>query len=119
MAFPRFGRRLSNAPGVGSPGIGSPGIASPARSGDSDLLESEVKPSESDFEPGDHERFSHYVLKEKIVESAVTGKAVRALCGKKWVPTRDPMKFPICPVCKEIHSGLRKGPDPQSNNEDN
>lgn len=59
-------------------------------------------------EPGDHERYSHYVLKEKIVESAVTGKSVRALCGKKWIPGRDPEKFPICPICKEIHEGLRK-----------
>jgi hypothetical protein len=59
-------------------------------------------------EPGDHERYSHYVRKEKIVESAVTGKAVRALCGKKWVPTRDPEKFPICPLCKKIFDGLKK-----------
>lgn len=64
--------------------------------------------SEEPLEPGDHERYSHYVLKEKIVESAVTGKSVRALCGKKWIPGRDPQKFPICPICKEIHEGLRK-----------
>jgi len=57
---------------------------------------------------GDHERFSHYVRKEKIVESAVTGKPVRALCGKKWVPNRDPEKFPICPTCKEIYATLKK-----------
>lgn len=57
---------------------------------------------------GDHERFSHYVRKEKITESMVTGKPVRALCGKKWVPSRDPEKFPICPTCKEIYSGLKK-----------
>ena len=63
---------------------------------------------EDPLEPGDHERYSHYVLKEKIVESAVTGKSVRALCGKKWIPGRDPMKFPICPICKEIHEGIRK-----------
>ena len=35
-------------------------------------------------EPGDHERFSHYVRKEKIMESALTGEPVRALCGKVW-----------------------------------
>ena len=46
---------------------------------------------------GDHERFSHYVRKEKIVESAVTGKPVRALCGKKWVPGRDPATARRCP----------------------
>jgi hypothetical protein len=60
---------------------------------------------------GDHERFAHYVHKGKIVESALTGGALRALCGKVWVPSRDPKKFPICPTCKEIHDGLRPGPD--------
>ena len=59
---------------------------------------------------GGHDRFSHYVKKEKIVESAVTGKAVRALCGKKWIPSRDPEKYPICPTCKEIFAGLKPTP---------
>ena len=54
-----------------------------------------------------HDVFSHYVDKNKITESAVTGKAVRALCGKKWIPNRDPQKFPICPTCKEIHARLK------------
>jgi hypothetical protein len=66
---------------------------------------------EEELESGDHERFAHYVKKEKIVESAVTGKPVTALCGKRWIPNRDPKRFPICPTCKEIHAGLRKGPD--------
>jgi hypothetical protein len=60
------------------------------------------------LDEGDHERFAHYVKKDKIVESAVTGKPVRALCGKKWVPSRDPEKFPICPTCKSIYDGLKK-----------
>jgi hypothetical protein len=59
---------------------------------------------------GDHERFAHYVRKEKIVESAVMGTPVEALCGKKWVPGRDPQKFPVCPDCKRIYDGLA-GPD--------
>ena len=49
--------------------------------------------------------------KEKIVESAVTGKPVTALCGKKWTPGRDPSKFPICPECQEIHASLPRGGD--------
>ena len=62
----------------------------------------------SDFrlDEGDHERFSHYVKKDKILESALTGKPVRALCGKKWTPGRDPEKFPICPTCKEIYESM-------------
>ncbi|MEY4310529.1 MAG: hypothetical protein RLZ71_455 [Actinomycetota bacterium] len=63
------------------------------------------------LEPGDHERYSHYVRKEKIVESAVMGTPVVALCGKVWVPGRDPEKFPICPECKEIYEGLRPPQD--------
>ncbi len=62
-------------------------------------------------EPGDHERFSHYVRKEKILESALSGEPVIALCGKVWVPGRDPDKFPVCPVCKEIYDGLRPPED--------
>ena len=67
---------------------------------------------ELEEDDGGHDRFSHYVKKEKIVESAVTGKSVKALCGKKWIPSRDPEKYPVCPVCKEIYDGLpRKSPD--------
>ncbi len=70
------------------------------------LLEEQTQ----NLEPGDHERFSHYVRKEKIVESAVMGTPVIALCGKVWVPGRDPQKFPICPICQEIYDGLRPEP---------
>jgi hypothetical protein len=51
---------------------------------------------------GDDERFSHYVRKEDILRSAVDGVPVVALCGKTWLPGRDPDKFPICPACKEM-----------------
>lgn len=73
-----------------------------------DLLE-KTKSAEAplSIDEGDHERFSHYVDKNKVMESALTGKPVRALCGKKWVPNRDPEKFPICPTCKEIHATFK------------
>ena len=57
-------------------------------------------------EPGDHERFAHYVQKDKIMESALTGEPVIALCGKVWVPGRDPQKFPVCPDCKEVYDSM-------------
>jgi hypothetical protein len=52
---------------------------------------------------GDHERFSHYADRDKIMEAMVNGTPVRALCGKVWVPSRDPSRFPVCPECKEIY----------------
>ena len=62
---------------------------------------------EQPVEPGDHERFAHYVRKEKVLESALSGEPVIALCGKVWVPGRDPNRFPVCPMCKEVYEGLR------------
>ena len=58
---------------------------------------------------GDHERFAHYVDKNKIVDSMVTGTPVTALCGKVWVPSRDPKRYPVCPTCKEIYEMLPPG----------
>ncbi len=68
---------------------------------------------------GDHERFSHYVDKDKLTEAMVMGTPVIALCGKVWVPSRSPEKFPVCPDCKEVWdsfnddspSGGQGGPD--------
>lgn len=56
---------------------------------------------------GDHDKYAHYVKKDQITESAITGKAVRAICGKKWVPTRKPDDFPVCPDCKRIYEQLK------------
>ncbi len=55
---------------------------------------------------GDHDRFAHYVNKVALTKSALTGKAVIALCGKKWVPTRDAQRYPVCPSCREIYEKL-------------
>ena len=58
------------------------------------------------LDEGDHERFAHYADKDKILEATVTGTPIRALCGKVWVPSRDPQRFPVCPECKEIYESL-------------
>ena len=60
-------------------------------------------------EDGDHERFAHYVPKDKLMEAMVNGTPVVALCGKVWVPSRNPDKFPVCPDCKEIWESLNPG----------
>lgn len=75
-----------------------------------DVLDRELEKllSDEQLDDGDHERFSHYVKKDKIVDSAVSGAPVRALCGKIWTPGRDPEKFPVCPECKKIYDGLKK-----------
>ena len=77
--------------------------------GGTDVLDRELRElvERTHLEDGDHERFSHYAPKDKILESALSGKPIRALCGKLWVPTRDPEKFPVCPTCKEVYEKLK------------
>ena len=86
----------------GGPGLGG---------GTGTLLEQEVQttPRTSHGDDGDHERFSHYAPKAKIMEAMVNGTPVTALCGKVWIPSRDPKKFPVCPTCKEIYDGIPAG----------
>lgn len=72
------------------------------------ITETDVRPDLSN-DGGDHERFAHYVDKSKIVDSAVSGTPVVALCGKVWVPSRDPKRFPVCPDCKKIYESLPGG----------
>ncbi len=75
-----------------------------------------LKPNLADpiLEEGDHERFSHIILEgftpkkgdfipvgTSVVESIVTGAPVTALCGKVWVPNRNPERFALCPTCKD------------------
>lgn len=91
------------------PDVNQPGAPGAPRTGGAAVLDRQEQLQ--DIEPGDHERFSHYVRKEKIMESAVTGEPVVALCGKVWTPGRDPEKFPICPQCKEIYDGLQAPKD--------
>jgi hypothetical protein len=73
-----------------------------------------------ELDEGDHDRMAHIVLEgfkgkrgrfrsagPTVVEGIVNRTAVRALCGKEWVPGRDPKRYGLCPTCKEI--ALAKG----------
>lgn len=60
-------------------------------------------------EPGDHDRFAHIVPgkdgrpgRDVVLEAMINGTPVTALCGHRWIPSRDPERFPLCPTCKEI-----------------
>ncbi len=74
---------------------------------------------ETSLDDGDHERFTHVVLEgytpeggefvgleNSVVEGMINGTPVRALCGKVWVPGRNPERYPVCPTCKEVAESL-------------
>ncbi len=57
---------------------------------------------------GDHDLFAHIVIpKSAVTEAYITGTPVTALCGKSWVPSRDPGRHEVCPTCKEILNEAR------------
>ena len=47
--------------------------------------------------------------RDKATEATVLGTPVVALCGKVWVPSRAPEKFPVCPECKELWDSFKSG----------
>ncbi|MFE7605705.1 DUF3039 domain-containing protein [Brachybacterium paraconglomeratum] len=75
------------------------------------VMDRQVQEQEQTTDDGDHDRFAHYVRKDKITQAALGGTPVIALCGKVWVPGRDPEKYPVCPECKEIYEGIREPND--------
>ncbi len=87
------------------------GVSQQLSPGAQTIVDERVKEQEFRLDEGDHERFSHYVPKEKLTEAMVLGTPVVALCGKTWVPSRDPERFPVCPDCKEIWQNMSKGGD--------
>lgn len=38
----------------------------------------------------------------EVTRAYIEGTEVTALCGKTWVPTRDPARFPLCRSCAEL-----------------
>lgn len=52
---------------------------------------------------------AHLVEKDQnVTEAYVFGYPIVALCGKVFVPTRDPKKFPLCEPCKEAYLNEQK-----------
>lgn len=64
--------------------------------------------TEEQRSPGDGDRFAHFVRRDRVSRSLITGQPVIALCGKVWVPMRDPSKYPVCPRCKALRDEMGK-----------
>ena len=92
----------------------------PEREGSTTLAPARPRP---ELDDGDHDRMAHIVLEgytpkegeqagefvsagPSVVEGIVNAVPVRALCGKEWVPGRDPKRYGLCPTCKEIAESM-------------
>ena len=88
---------------------GEEGADGDASTGTAVLERPEVKEKPQSTDDGDADRFAHYVSKDRIMESRATGRPVVALCGKIWVPKRDPSRYPVCPDCRRIYESMTGG----------
>lgn len=61
---------------------------------------------ETEEEVKDENRVAHLAEKTSVTEGYVLGTPVEAICGQIFVPSRDPEKFPLCSICKEIAEAL-------------
>jgi hypothetical protein len=61
-----------------------------------------LEKTDLDTEAGNEEPFAHYAESASVTEGYIMGTPVIALCGKKFIPSRDPLKLRVCPSCKEI-----------------
>jgi hypothetical protein len=74
------------------------------------LPDVDTRPEGTDSTGNDEPKMFHYVLKDKVAESAVMGTFVIALCGEKFPVTRVPKPgSPVCPECKKIYDSLPPG----------
>jgi hypothetical protein len=72
----------------------------------------DVRPQGTDRTGDDDPKMFHYVKKNQMAESAVTGSMVVALCGETFPVTRSPKPgSPVCPECKEIFGKIPRGGD--------
>ena len=71
----------------------------------------DVRPSDPDLDEGEgrvaHIIHSRGVAAGKVTEAIVEGSPVEALCGKIFVPSRDPKALPVCSRCKAIKDEMQ------------
>lgn len=59
--------------------------------------------SDPDLDEG---RLTHIVSRDDEMKGYVLGEEIVALCGHRFVPSRDPRKYPVCQACKDVLSSM-------------
>lgn len=50
---------------------------------------------------------AHWGRKDDVARAYVTGEEIEALCGVMFIPTRDPLQYPVCQDCQHALDVLR------------
>jgi hypothetical protein len=65
----------------------------------------EIMPDQLNAE-SDTPEYAHYAESSSVTEGYIMGTPVIALCGKVFIPSKDPEKLIVCPSCKKILEAL-------------
>lgn len=67
----------------------------------------ESAPIQTDPETEEEEpKFAHIVMREDQMKGYLAQEPIQALCGKVWIPSRDPEKLPVCEECVKIRDQI-------------
>lgn len=64
------------------------------------LLDPLTEPVTDTAPPDD---IAHIVWKDDQMRGYLEGIPIVALCGKKWIPSRDYKNLPVCEECKIVY----------------
>ena len=62
-------------------------------------------PEVFDTGPAKPEDVAHYVdqrFEQDVTAAMINGTELVALCGYRWVPSRDALKLPVCQPCIHV-----------------
>ena len=68
-----------------------------------------LEPTKPQTSHGDDEAMAHIVMKDDQMRGYVAGEPIEALCGKKWVPSRDYKGLPVCQACADERERIIAG----------
>ena len=69
-------------------------------------VDERIAPKTSD---GDDDAIAHIVMKDDQMRGYVAGEPIEALCGKKWIPSRDYQGLPVCQACADERDRIVAG----------
>jgi hypothetical protein len=64
-----------------------------------DLVETDL---DQDTDSENNDELAHYAEAASVTEGYIMGTPVQALCGKIFIPSKNPERLKLCPICKEI-----------------
>lgn len=74
---------------------------------ESDVIErQDTRPSDPGLEEG---KVAHIIRKDDQMRGYVLGEEITALCGEKFIPTRDPYQYPVCEACRAALTMMNGG----------